>query len=80
MVESDIRFYRRRAYEEMAAANRSVTMAARERRLRLVDIYVEHLRVLNAPSPFDEDELTLAAGTSAFGWPAASGNTKRAAP
>ena len=80
MVESDIRFYRRRAYEEMAAANRSVTMAARERRLRLVDIYVERLKALDAPSPFDEDEIAPAAGTSAFGWPAASGKTKRAAP
>ena len=80
MVESDIRFYRRRAYEEMAAANRSVTNAARERRLRLVDIYVGHLRALNAPSPFDEDELTPAPGTSAFSWPAAAGKTKRAAP
>ena len=39
-MESDIRYYSRRACEEMAAANRAVTEAARERRLQLVDMYV----------------------------------------
>ena len=53
-MESDIRFYRRRACEEMAAASRAVTEAARQRRLQLVDTYVEHLKALKAPSPFDE--------------------------
>ena len=51
-MESDIRYYRRRACEEMAAADRAVTGAARDRRLQLVDMYLAHLKSLNAPSPF----------------------------
>lgn len=34
-MESDERFYRRRATEELAAASRAVTEAARERRMQL---------------------------------------------
>lgn len=64
MVESDIRYYRRRACEEMAAATRAVTEAARDRRLQLVDLYVERLKSLEAPSPFDEGR----ADSSAFSW------------
>ncbi|MGH6705526.1 MAG: hypothetical protein ACREB1_01820 [Sphingomicrobium sp.] len=70
MVESDIRYYRRRACEEMAAATRAVTPAARDRRLQLVDIYLVHLKALDAPSPFEESEV--APGNqrrSAFAWP-----------
>jgi hypothetical protein len=63
-MESDIRYYRRRACEEMAAATRAVTEAARDRRLLLVDLYLQHLKSLNAPSPFSED----ANRRSAFGW------------
>ena len=63
MVESDIRYYRRRAFEEMAAATRAVTPAARDRRLQLVDLYLDHLKALNAPSPFDESD------SPAFRWP-----------
>ena len=48
MVESDIRYYRRRAFEEMAAATRAVTPAARDRRLQLVDLYLDHLKALAA--------------------------------
>ena len=59
-VESDIRFYRRRACEEMAAASRAVTEAARLRRLQLVETYVEHLKALKAPSPFSEQEMSQA--------------------
>ena len=69
MVESDIRYYRRRACEEMAAATRAVTPAARDRRLQLVDLYVEHLRALNAPSPFDEVDVAGSDRRSAFAWP-----------
>ena len=69
MVESDIRFYRRRACEEMAAATRAVTPAARDRRLQLVDIYLDHLKILDAPSPFDEGEVARAVNDgSAFAW------------
>jgi hypothetical protein len=71
-VESDIRYYRRRAYEEMDAAKRAVTGAARERRLQLVDLYVRRLEALNAPSPFSAHgfapghSAAAAHGTSAF--------------
>ena len=59
-MESDIRFYRRRACEEMAAASRAVTEAARLRRLQLVDTYIQHLKALKAPSPFSDIELSQA--------------------
>ena len=72
MVESDIRYYRRRAFEEMAAANRAVTAQARQRRLQLVDTYVGHLKALDAPSPF-EDELIGTAASPAFAWQSAAG-------
>lgn len=69
-MESDIRYYRRRAGEEMAAANRAVTEAARERRLQLVDLYVQRLKALNAPSPFDEARDQR----SAFHWKGSARN------
>lgn len=53
-METDIRYYRRRACEEMSAASRAVTPAARDRRLYLVGLYLDRLKALNAPSPFDE--------------------------
>ena len=56
-MESDARYYRRRAVEELAAADRSVTPAARERRLQLVDLYLVKLRALDEPWPFEEREL-----------------------
>ena len=53
----------------MVAATRAVTPAARDRRLQLVDLYVEHLRALNVPSPFDEGEMATGIdGRSAFAW------------
>jgi ribosomal protein L18E len=42
-VESDDRFYRRRAIEELAAANRAVTEAARERRIQLAQVFLSRL-------------------------------------
>jgi hypothetical protein len=68
VVESDIRYYRRRACEEMAAATRAVTPAARDRRLQLVDTYVGHLRALNAPNPFEDGDFPGLSGRSAFCW------------
>ena len=66
-MESDIRFYRRRACEEMAAASRAVTESARQRRLQLVETYLQHLKVLKAPSPFSELEMSRAhAATGAY--------------
>ena len=52
-LESDMRFYRRRANEEMAAADRAVTEAARERRIQLAGIFLERLRDLEIRSAFD---------------------------
>jgi hypothetical protein len=49
-VESDIRFFRRRASEELAAANRAVTESARERRMILAGVFLERLKVLEASS------------------------------
>ncbi len=63
-MESDIRFYRRRACEEMAAASRAVTNAARVRRLQLVETYLLHLKELKAPSPFSELEMAQAHGAA----------------
>jgi len=59
-VESDIRYYRRRACEEMSAATRAVTDEARDRRLRLVDLYVRKLEELKAPAPFSPHDLARA--------------------
>jgi hypothetical protein len=81
VVESDVRYYRRRACEEMGAARRAVTESARERRLQLVDLYLQRLAALNEPTPFDEHDLAwtnrLPPGAkakgmdprSAFAWP-----------
>ena len=38
-MESDLRFYQRRAAEERAAAQRALTPAARERRLSLAESF-----------------------------------------
>ena len=70
-METDIRYYRRRACEEMSAASRAVTPAARDRRLHLVNLYLDHLKALNAPAPFDEQQLAAMSGghsRSAFAW------------
>ncbi|HXG81220.1 MAG TPA: hypothetical protein VNJ05_05420 [Sphingomicrobium sp.] len=74
-METDIRYYRRRACEEMSAASRAVTPAARDRRLHMVGIYLDHLKALNAPLPFDECQLAEMAeakvgAQSAFAWQA----------
>ena len=59
-VESDVRFYRRRANEEMAAANRAITEAARDRRMQLAGTFLERLRDLESRSAFEwADERPL---------------------
>ena len=76
-MESDIRYYRRRAHEEMGAATRAVTEAARQRRLQLVDLYVRRLTALHEPNPFSERDFARAGASSgavagprpAFAWP-----------
>ena len=85
-METDIRYYRRRACEEMSAASRAVTPAARDRRLQLVSLYLDHLKALNAPSPFDERQFSgmltlmgsLPAAQSAFGWVGDAAKSERA--
>ena len=56
-MESDARYYRRRACEELSAADRAVTSAARDRRLQLVGLYLDKLREMDEPSPINEREL-----------------------
>lgn len=72
-MEGDIRYYQRRACEEMRAAERAVTELARERRMQLVDLYLQRLQALNAPSPFEDDSFTKIRSRnghqSAFAWP-----------
>jgi hypothetical protein len=69
-MESDARYYRRRACEELSAADRAITSAARDRRLQLVGLYLGKLRELDEPSPFNERELMrrLAGGPPTVGW------------
>ena len=43
-MEPDARFYRRRAYEELAAAERAVTPAARDRRVQLARSFLSRLK------------------------------------
>lgn len=59
-MESDIRYYRRRASEELKAAERAVTAAARERRMQLASQFLERLQLLEM------------AGPASFDWSAAS--------
>lgn len=47
-MEPDERYFRRRASEELAAARRAVTDAARERRLMLADKFLERLESVGA--------------------------------
>jgi hypothetical protein len=47
-MEPDERFYRRRAAEELAAASRAVTEAARDRRVQLANSFLKRLRPADA--------------------------------
>ena len=47
-IESDARFFRRRAAEETAAADRAVTQAARDRRLQLAQSFIFRLEELES--------------------------------
>jgi len=46
-VESDIRFYHRRASEEFSAASRAVTDSARQRRMLMAGVFLERLKALD---------------------------------
>ena len=52
-MESDARFFRRRANEEMAAAGRAVTPEARNRRMQLAGAFLDRLKELESRSAFD---------------------------
>ena len=54
-MEPDARYFRRRANEELAAANRAVTEAARERRMQLAGIFLERLKTLEMIEPATYD-------------------------
>ena len=58
-MESDVRFFRRRASEEMAAAGRAVTDAARERRMMLAQAFLQRVEELEARGVESGRELTL---------------------
>jgi hypothetical protein len=63
-MESDARFFKRRASEEMAAAGRAVTEAARQRRIFLAGVFLERLKTLeNARGITGEPD-----DPRAFGW------------
>jgi hypothetical protein len=71
-MESDARFYRRRANEELAAAGRAVTEAARERRMQLAGVFLQRLKASEAGDVLAECGMTTAAigqfDRSAFDW------------
>jgi len=74
-VEPDVRYYRRRANEELAAANRAVTEAARQRRMQLATSFLERLRAMEAEALLTEASLPHCAeanDASAFDWREAS--------
>ena len=47
-MEPEERFYRRRAAEELAAASRAVTEAARDRRVQLAQTFLSRLNEVEA--------------------------------
>ncbi len=64
-MESNARFYWRRICEELGAASRAVTPAARMRHEQLVRLFVARLKELDAPCPYTDKELAQMLGTSA---------------
>ena len=64
-MESNVRFFRRRANEELAAAGRSITEAARERRLILADAFLQRLKAVEASA---EAEMAFAEEPPVFDW------------
>jgi hypothetical protein len=71
-MESDARFYRRRANEELAAAGRAVTDAARDRRMRLAELFLQRLQASEARDVLAECGINAGAlakpDPSAFDW------------
>ena len=69
-MESDARFYRRRANEELAAANRAVTQAARERRMQLAGMFLDRLKESEARAILAECGIDGLYDRSVFEWAA----------
>ena len=71
-MESDIRFYRRRANEELAAAERAVTPAARARRMQLASAFLERLKSVEAQAMLSDREVraltSAASARPVFDW------------
>jgi hypothetical protein len=67
-VESNDRFYRRRANEEMKAAGRAVTEEARERRMRLAGIFLERLKASERRDVARPAMVAAPSDRAAFGW------------
>ncbi len=73
-METDARFYRRRACEEFAGISRAITEAARQRRLQLIESFLAHLEALGEPCPPELVEVQAmlrkrgASDRSAFAW------------
>ena len=61
-MESDLRFYSRRAAEEAAAATRALTAAARDRRLQLAELYSIKSRECSLRVTLEDAHRTLKAG------------------
>lgn len=56
-MESNSRFFRRRANEELAAADRAVTPAARARRMQLAGAFLQRLKAIEAEALLSEREM-----------------------
>lgn len=67
-MESNDRFYRRRANEEIKAASRAVTEAARERRMRLAGLFLERLKDAERRDVAQAAIIAAPNDRSAFEW------------
>jgi hypothetical protein len=63
-MESNGRYYWRRVCEELAAASKAVTPAARRRHEELLWLFVRRLKDLKAPCPYTDQELAQMLGTA----------------
>ena len=67
-MESDVRFFRRRANEELAAASRAVTDAAHARRMILAEAFTQRLKAVEAAATTPELAIGMSAERSAMSW------------
>ena len=63
-MESNSRFFRRRANEELSAADRAVTPAARARRMQLAGAFLQRLKEVEAEACLSEREMQALTGVS----------------